>query len=105
MIAQLILLLRLALLLAFQAVPASAPKDDLARELEPPVARGGGLTLGASELDPILVGRYAMTAEGREALDHLLTTRVVLWVLLGITQWFPLWELWLVHYVHQIGNK
>jgi hypothetical protein len=63
-----------------QAVPASSPSPP-ATETAPDepalAARGRGLLLSEAELDPVLVRRFAMTSEGRQALEHLLQTRVL----------------------------
>lgn len=74
----------LALALAALAGPASAAgrEGEQAAYVPPtntalPPARVGAVELSWDELDRVLIDRYAMSREGREALDQLLRTLVV----------------------------
>jgi hypothetical protein len=74
-----------ALALCSPLLSAGPPRQWQSSEGPPPatapgaerVAWGNGLVLTRAELDPVLVRRYAMTGEGRSALDHLLKTRLL----------------------------
>ncbi|MFT5285737.1 MAG: hypothetical protein ACI8TQ_001904 [Planctomycetota bacterium] len=58
-------------------ISAAPAAQKTSNQVDQRVAWGNGLQLMRSELVPVLVRRYAMTGEGRSALDHLIQTKLL----------------------------
>jgi hypothetical protein len=66
-----------ALLLSVCTASAGPAATAQGAQSDPIVARGRGLTVRASEIEGVLLSRYAMSADGRELLRLLLSSQLI----------------------------